>query len=106
MSGRPAPVKPAIGSIVWYYPGVAEKPTIKALGQGPLAAIVVGVWNNRLVNLAVFDGEGEHHKRLQVELLQDGDDAPTADHYAAWAWMSPHGRRVNMETAAQQTAPP
>jgi len=64
-------ISPTPGRVVWYMPG-AER---AALGGGDdvLAAIVAYVHTDRLVNLAVFDVNGNVHSRTSVKLLQDDE---------------------------------
>lgn len=73
-------IKPTVGRIVWYW---GDTLIHKDPGQ-PLAAIVTYVWGDRLVNLAVFSGQGFHHAKANVPLLQDGDVVPYPDVYCKW----------------------
>lgn len=74
-------IKPTVGRVVWYRPGEHD-----GMPQGhdkqPLAAIVTYVHSDRLVNLAIFDANGNRHRKTSVTLLQDGEaqNAP----YAEW----------------------
>ena len=52
--------------------------------QKPLAAMVVHVWSDRMVNLVVFDSNGGQHQRTSVDLLQDEDPAPASGRFCAW----------------------
>ena len=57
-------IKPTIGRVVWYYPPggpVAQ----------PQAAIVVWVWSDTCVNLAVFDVNGVATNQTSVFLYQN-----------------------------------
>lgn len=74
-------ITPTIGRIVWYRQGATE--ALASIGNQPLAAIVTGVWNDRLVNLAVFDANGNHHNRTSVLLVQEGDEVP-GSRYCEW----------------------
>ncbi len=64
-------IAPTIGRVVWFYercvPDTAEQ---------ALAAIVTYVHSDRLVNLAVFDGNGKCAGRISVPLRQPADVAP------------------------------
>ena len=74
-------IVPSIGRVVWFWP---ETTSSGAWVDQPLAAIVTYVWNERMVNLAVFDRNGVAHSRTSVTLLQD-DDAPNeGGHYCEW----------------------
>lgn len=77
-------IKPTIGRIVWF----REAPDQQVLHHDksqPLAAIVVYVHHDRMVNLAVYDADGGAHARTSVPLLQ-GDDKPQGE--SMWCeWM-------------------
>jgi hypothetical protein len=80
-------IKPTIGRVVLYYPGneVATSLGMTVLSEQPMDAHVVHVWDDRLVNLAVFDHAGKPWALGSVKLLQDGDDKPNAgESYAEW----------------------
>lgn len=68
-------IKPTIGRVVWFYnrPGADQ----------PCAAIVCYVHSDRLVNLAVFDQNGDTHSYCSVYLVQEGEEAPD-EIYAEW----------------------
>lgn len=74
-------ISPTPGRIVWYYP--SENDGIGRLNGQPLAAIVAGVHNDNLVNLAVFDAYGNSQQRSSVHLVQPGEDVPNNAH-ATW----------------------
>jgi hypothetical protein len=74
-------ISPTPGRIVWYTPTPHDG--IATLNDQPLAAIVAGVHNDRLVNLAVFDSYGNTQQRSNVTLVQPGEDAPNHAH-ATW----------------------
>lgn len=51
----------------------------------PLAALVVYVWNERLVNLTVFDANGVGWPRPNVVFVPAGDDhVPSDAPYCEW----------------------
>jgi len=75
-------ITPTIGRIVWWFPHADEM--IMNDGVQPLAAIIVHVTNDRVVNLAVHDRWGYIQARTEVPLLQDDDVAPTEHGYATW----------------------
>lgn len=74
-------ITPTPGRVVWYYP--TEHDGIGRLNGQPLAAIVAGVHNDNLVNLAVFDAYGNTQTRGSVHLVQPGEATPDHAH-AAW----------------------
>ena len=67
-------IKPTPGRVVWFHSTVNDE---------PLAAIVTRVWNDRLVNLAVFNQDGTSFAATSVQLLQDDEKAAYAP-YAEW----------------------
>lgn len=75
-------ISPTPGRIVWFYP--APHDGIGQIGGQPLAAIVAGVHNDRLVNLAVFDAHGNTQQRSNVELVQPDTTTPDGGAYATW----------------------
>lgn len=70
-------IKPTIGRVVWYHPLNSNR------AADVHAALITKVWNNRCVNLAVFDEAGVPYSRTSVYLLQAGDPVPTHA-YAEW----------------------
>ena len=75
-------ITPTIGRVVWFRPHKTDG--LPTESDGRCAALVVKVWHDRLVNLAVFDANGNHHNRTSVPLVQEGD-VPHADgFYAEW----------------------
>ncbi len=75
-------ISPTPGRIVWFYP--APHDGIGRIGGQPLAAIVAGVHNDRLINLAVFDAYGSTQQRSNVELVQPDTTTPDGGAYATW----------------------
>jgi hypothetical protein len=45
---------------------------------------VTHVWNDRMVNLAVFDSNGVAHSKTSVPLLQDDDPKPEHGFFCEW----------------------
>jgi hypothetical protein len=71
-------IKPSVGRVVWYRPEHVDPE------EQPFAAIVTYVWNDRLVNLAVFDHYGVIQTRTSALLVQEGDPKPEVGSYAEW----------------------
>jgi hypothetical protein len=77
-------IKPTIGRVVWFHPASNFIGAHFDKAE-PLAAIIVHVWTDRMVNLAVFDQNGCHHcGATSVRLLQDGDETLEGGHYCQW----------------------
>jgi hypothetical protein len=75
-------IVPTVGRIVWYSPPPSEHyPRIE---KQPFAAIVVGVWSDKRVNLAFYDANGNQHAAKSVILLQDEDPIPESIGYCMW----------------------
>jgi hypothetical protein len=70
-------IKPSIGRVVWY------RPKDYPVSAQPLAALVVFVWNDSMVNLVVFDQNGMGKPKLSITLRQDGDEIPN-ESYCEW----------------------
>lgn len=79
-------IPPTVGRVVWFYPSTnSAQAGFASPDEGrPLAAIIARVWNDRMVNLTVFDANGVPHSRTSVPLVQDGQDAPALGYYASW----------------------
>lgn len=75
-------IKPTNGRIVWYT--ASRHDGMPGNDGEPLAAIVVHVWNERMVNLTVFDPNGIPCPRTSVPLVQEGDVAPKDGGYCEW----------------------
>ena len=78
----------AAKSVVWFSP---SRPTGDGRfahidGRKPLAAIVSHVFNDALVNLAVFDRNGQPHGRTSVPLVlvEEGEAKPEHDYFCSW----------------------
>jgi hypothetical protein len=83
-------ITPSNGRIVWYTPArpTGDFDSDKAIVQHdklkPLAAMVVHVWGDRMVNLIVFDSNGMPTPRTSVTLLQDDDAKPESGRFCSW----------------------
>lgn len=74
-------IKPALGRVVWFTPAQSDSmPT----DEGKCVGIVVKVWHDRMVNLTVFDANGNQYSRTSVALLQDDDKPLSMGYYAEW----------------------
>lgn len=100
-------IQPSNGRIVWYTPArpngaydgdsqVAHHDKLK-----PLAAMVVHAWSDRMVNLVVFDSNGQSHPRTSVELLQDDDAKPEGGRFCSWM---PYQKGQAAKTEAAEAA--
>jgi hypothetical protein len=83
-------ISPSNGRIVWYTPArkTGDFDSDRGITQHdhtkPLAAMVVHVWSDRMVNLIVFDSNGMPTPRTSVELLQDDDPKPEGGRFCSW----------------------
>lgn len=74
-------IEPTVGRVVLFTP----PPSDVNAPFAPLAAIIAHVWGPRLVNLAVFDKDGNALPGVtSVMLLQDDDEKPSWGRYAEW----------------------
>ena len=64
-------IKPTVGRVVWYWPSGTGPNT------QPLAAVIACVNSDTIVNLAIFDANGEATRRTWVRLYQGEGDRPT-----------------------------
>jgi hypothetical protein len=76
-------ITPTVGRVVWFAPARGDTAMTFGVDQ-PCAALVAYVWNDRMVNLAVFDHNGAFHARTSVPLLQDDDAKPEGGYFATW----------------------
>lgn len=75
-------IKPTVGRVVWFHP--SSNSASPDFAPAPIcAAIVAYVHSDALVNLAVFDANGNTHSKTSVPLVQDGDEAP-AGYWCEW----------------------
>ncbi len=72
-------IKPTVGRVVWFWDHKHRKDN----GEQPEAAIVTYAWADRMVNLSVFDHNGEQRAETSVDLVQPGDSEPS-HHYCEW----------------------
>lgn len=76
-------ITPTNGRVVLYHPGGFDSITQHDKAK-PLAAMIAHVWNDRMVNLIVFDSNGQPHGRTSVPLMQDGDATDQPGAYCEW----------------------
>lgn len=71
-------IKPTVGRVVWFRPmSASENPQ-------PLAAIIAFVHDDKTVNLAVFDRNGESYPLEGVQLIQEGEMPCRPGGYCEW----------------------
>lgn len=89
-------ISPSIGRVVWYYTNPREAQAN--------AAIVTYVWNDRMINLVVFDANGVPRSETSVDLLQD-DEKPSGQ--SRWAEWMPYqkGQAAKTEALEKKLAP-
>lgn len=68
-------ITPTVGRVVWFRDHDDD--------PQPQAAMVVYVWHDRMVNLVVFDHEGNRGAATSIALRQEGDPVPDMP-YAEW----------------------
>lgn len=68
-------IMPTVGRIVHFR---------KYIGDEPMAAIICQVFNDRMVNLCVFNESGYPEATASVPLIQDHDEPPVAGYYCEW----------------------
>jgi hypothetical protein len=87
-------ILPTVGRIVLFTPSrlTGDGRFAHIDGGKPLAAIVAHVFNDGLVNLAVFDSNGQPHSRTSVPLVQEGEPKPEHG-YSASGCPTRSGRR-------------
>jgi len=76
-------IQPTLGRIVWFTPAQTDN-ALQPSDTGKCAGIVTHVWNERLVNLAVFDMHGVLFPKPSVPLLQDDDVPVTGSQHCEW----------------------
>ena len=90
-------IHPTVGRVVWFRPNGAEHVKLHFVDHNsapppggdqsnePMAAHVVKVWGPRMVNLVVFDHNGNNHPLTSVDLVQEGDPVPAPGKaYCEW----------------------
>lgn len=83
-------IKPTVGRVVWYWPvknkGVDGKIFYEMPHDGvqPLAAMITNVYTDTMVNLVVFDANGNSHGLCSVDLIHEGKPRPEGGRYCEW----------------------
>jgi hypothetical protein len=79
-------IVPTVGRVVLFTPSrlTGDGRFAYIDGRKPLAAIVAHVFNDGLVNLAVFDSNGMSHSRTSVPLVQEGEAKPEHGYFCSW----------------------
>jgi len=71
-------ITPTIGRVVWFYPtGVSHE-------AQPLPALICRVWNDSMINVGGFDGDGKPFAATSVFLNHDGYGNPGGGPWATW----------------------
>ena len=78
------PITPTVGRIVWYYPNGGDNFPHNG-DKEPLAAIIVKVHSDLVLNLAVFDANGFIHQRQSLYYL--APNAVPAANTPYWCWI-------------------
>ena len=77
-------IKPTIGRVVHYYTNSSGRDVVQHDDTEPMAAIITYVWSDDMVNLAVFDHNGNAHSMTSITLRQPDRPVPMYEHCA---WM-------------------
>jgi hypothetical protein len=84
-------IKPTVGRVVWFFGKLASDDAYRERshpGREPLAAIITHVWNDKMVNLVVFDMDGHPASIQSVRIFQDGETVAGKigglDRWAEW----------------------
>ena len=93
-------IKPTVGRIVWFMADNIPDCV-------PLAGVIAGVQSDLMVNLSLFDSQGNQYARPNVRLVQEDDDVPTGP-YACWMpyQLEQAKKAAPHESAPHEPAPP
>lgn len=72
-------IKPAIGRVVWYWTTRPLSPE-----EQPMASIVTFVHSDTMVNLTVFDYNGNPSGQTSVFLYQGEGEKPEVERFCEW----------------------
>ncbi|QNN23542.1 hypothetical protein HED60_15075 [Planctomycetales bacterium ZRK34] len=76
-------ITPTIGRIVYFFKHENQTEIVHDEGH-PLAAMITHVWHDRMVNLTVFDSNGQTHGVTSVDLRQPEDPSISGRMYCEW----------------------
>ena len=76
-------IAPSNGRVVWFTPGPDFLGIWRDKSQ-KLTAHIVHVHRPNMINLAVFDSDGNLWPEPAVRLLQDGETPPAEGRFAEW----------------------
>lgn len=74
-------IKPTVGRVVHFHPHQAEP---FAFSDQPLAALVTYVHSDTMVNVVVFDSNGNPHPKTSIRLQQDEPLDAKGGNFVAW----------------------
>lgn len=97
-------IKPEIGRTLYFHANGTQPHAARAGAGGPLAAKIVHVHGERMVNLVVWDANGVSFAVTSVELAHPEDaTADRAGFFAAWMpWQIEQAERSRQFRLAQQ----
>ena len=72
-------IKPTVGRVVW-----VSRPYESADPKQPEAGLITYVHDDRKVNVAGFDHDGNPYRVVNVPLLQDNDRKPEGVPFCVW----------------------
>ena len=75
-------IVPTVGRVVWFEPG--QSVLFNKRGEQPMAAQIVFVHGDRLVNLSVFDHTGQQYAVKNVPLVQEDDAYQSDKQHCHW----------------------
>lgn len=74
-------IAPTVGRVVHFHPHPAES---IAFSDQPLAALVTYVHSDTMVNVVVFDSNGNPHPKTSIRLQQDDPLDVKGGNFVAW----------------------
>lgn len=80
-------IKPTVGRKVWYRPNEYDKSGPGGMACGldkPLDATIVCVHCDTMINVVIFDANGNMHKRSSVTLWDGEGSPPSGQSYCEW----------------------
>lgn len=86
----PTIILPTVGRVVLFRPtkdhAHPAAQSLGIIGDQPMKADVVFVWNDRLINIAGYDHLGAPFRYTSVRLIQEGDE-PAREGESVCTWM-------------------